>query len=84
LRPHRQEAPWRVSPRRARRAIDARRRSAATPHITVEYSSNLEDGVDVRRLIDDLHLTVAQSGLFEPTAVRSRAAQRLWRRRRSP
>ena len=46
------------------------------PHITVEYSSNLENGVDVRRLIDDLHRTVVQSGLFEPAAVRTRAAPR--------
>ena len=46
------------------------------PHIIVEYSSNLEDGVDMRRLIDDLHQAVAGSGLFEPAAVRTRAAPR--------
>ena len=46
------------------------------PHIIVEYSSNLENGVDVRRLIDGLHRTVVQSGLFEPAAVRTRAAPR--------
>ena len=46
------------------------------PHIIVEYSSNLEAGIDVRRLIDDLHRTVLQSGLFEPAAVRTRAAPR--------
>ena len=46
------------------------------PHIIVEYSSNLEDGVDVRRLIDDLHGTVVRSGLFEQAAVRTRAAPR--------
>jgi len=46
------------------------------PHIIVEYSSNLADGVDMRRLIDDLHRTVLQSRLFEPAAVRTRAAPR--------
>ena len=46
------------------------------PHIIVEYSSNLADGVDMRGLIDDLHRTVLQSGLFEPAAVRTRAAPR--------
>lgn len=46
------------------------------PHITVEYSSNLERGVSVRTLMDELHRTVLQSGLFEPAAVRTRALPR--------
>jgi 5-carboxymethyl-2-hydroxymuconate isomerase len=53
-----------------------RRRSIAMPHITVEYSSNLEVGVSVRTLIDELHRTVVRSGLFEPAAVRTRALPR--------
>ena len=46
------------------------------PHIIVEYSSNLERGVDVRKLIDEVHQTVVESGLFEPAAVRTRAEPR--------
>jgi 5-carboxymethyl-2-hydroxymuconate isomerase len=46
------------------------------PHIMVEYSSNLERGVNVRALIDDLHRTVVRSGLFERAAVRTRALPR--------
>lgn len=46
------------------------------PHITVEYSSNLESWVSVRTLIDELHRTVVQSGLFETAAVRTRALPR--------
>ena len=46
------------------------------PHITVEYSSNLEDGVSVRRLVDNLHQTVIDSGLFELPAIRTRALPR--------
>ena len=46
------------------------------PHITVEYSSNLGRGVSVRTLIDELHRTVLDSGLFEPASVRTRALPR--------
>lgn len=46
------------------------------PHITVEYSSNLEDHVNLRGLVDDIHETVVQSGLFEPADLRTRAARR--------
>ncbi|MGO8800267.1 MAG: 5-carboxymethyl-2-hydroxymuconate Delta-isomerase [Roseiarcus sp.] len=46
------------------------------PHIIVEYSSNLEAGVSAPRLIDEVHRTVVRSGLFEPAAVRTRAAPR--------
>jgi 5-carboxymethyl-2-hydroxymuconate isomerase len=48
----------------------------AMPHITVEYSSNLEDGIAIRTLIDALHRTVEQSGLFDPAAIRTRALPR--------
>ena len=43
------------------------------PHITVEYSSNLASRVSVKTLIEELHRTVLESGLFEPAAVRTRA-----------
>jgi 5-carboxymethyl-2-hydroxymuconate isomerase len=46
------------------------------PHILVEYSSNLEDKVSVRRLVDDLHKTMVDSGLFELSAIRTRALPR--------
>jgi 5-carboxymethyl-2-hydroxymuconate isomerase len=56
--------------------MEARRRNIAMPHITVEYSSNLEVGVNVRALVDEVHRTVLRSGLFEPAAVRTRALPR--------
>jgi 5-carboxymethyl-2-hydroxymuconate isomerase len=46
------------------------------PHIMVEYSSNLERGISATTLIDGLHQTVIDSGLFEPAAVRTRALPR--------
>ena len=46
------------------------------PHITVEFSSNLEDKVSIRRLVDALHTTVVASGLFDLATVRTRAAPR--------
>jgi 5-carboxymethyl-2-hydroxymuconate isomerase len=56
--------------------METRRRNIAMPHITVEYSSNLEAGVNVHTLIDEVHRTVLRSGLFEPAAVRTRALPR--------
>jgi 5-carboxymethyl-2-hydroxymuconate isomerase len=50
--------------------------SLAMPHITVEYSSNLESWVSVKALIEELHRAVVQSGLFETAAVRTRALPR--------
>jgi len=46
------------------------------PHILVEYSSNLAPQVEVTRLIGALHGAVAESGLFELAAVRTRALPR--------
>jgi 5-carboxymethyl-2-hydroxymuconate isomerase len=46
------------------------------PHIIVEYSANLDDGVDVKALVDDLHAVAAASGLFEIAAIRTRAVRR--------
>jgi 5-carboxymethyl-2-hydroxymuconate isomerase len=46
------------------------------PHITVEYSANLEPELDIRRLVDATHETVARSGLFELGGIRTRAEKR--------
>jgi 5-carboxymethyl-2-hydroxymuconate isomerase len=46
------------------------------PHITVEYSANLEPDLNIRRLIDAVHETVARSGLFEVGGIRTRAEKR--------
>jgi 5-carboxymethyl-2-hydroxymuconate isomerase len=45
------------------------------PHVVVEYSSNLEPAIDIRRLIADVHQTILASGVFEIGAVRTRAAR---------
>ena len=46
------------------------------PHVLVEYSSNLEEAVSIRKLIDDLHITMIESGLFDLSAIRTRALPR--------
>lgn len=46
------------------------------PHVIVEYSSNLEDTLDVIGLITDLHQTLIDSGLAEVAAIRTRAERR--------
>jgi 5-carboxymethyl-2-hydroxymuconate isomerase len=46
------------------------------PHITVEYSANLEPELDIRRLVDAVHETVGRSGIFEIGGIRTRAEKR--------
>jgi 5-carboxymethyl-2-hydroxymuconate isomerase len=46
------------------------------PHLSIEYSRNLKDHVDIRRLVNALHQTLVDSGLFEISAIRSRALPR--------
>jgi 5-carboxymethyl-2-hydroxymuconate isomerase len=46
------------------------------PHIIVEYSDNLESKLSIRKLIDDIHQAVADSGLFDLAAIRTRAMPR--------
>lgn len=46
------------------------------PHITVEYSANLEPEIDIRRLVDAVHETVVRSGIFELGGIRTRAEKR--------
>ena len=43
------------------------------PHLTVEYSANLEDRTDLDALCAALLETVLETGLFEVGAVRVRA-----------
>lgn len=43
------------------------------PHLSIEYSSNLDDRCDMQALCDALHVAMMESGLFEPGAIRVRA-----------
>ena len=46
------------------------------PHITVEYSANLETQVSPRRLVDALHRTALGTGVFPIGGLRTRAERR--------
>ena len=46
------------------------------PHVIVEYSANLDGALDVQHLVDDLHQVVADSGVAEIAAIRTRAKRR--------
>jgi 5-carboxymethyl-2-hydroxymuconate isomerase len=46
------------------------------PHVTAEYSKNLADSIDIGRLVQELHETMINSGLFEISTIRTRAAPR--------
>lgn len=46
------------------------------PHITIEYSANLEPSVDVAALVDAVHSAVLDHGAFQIGAIRTRAARR--------
>jgi 5-carboxymethyl-2-hydroxymuconate isomerase len=46
------------------------------PHITIEYSANVEKDVDVRALVHAIHRTAIESGVFELAAIRTRASRR--------
>jgi 5-carboxymethyl-2-hydroxymuconate isomerase len=46
------------------------------PHIIVEYSSNLDGSLDIRKLVDDLHQVVIASGVADIAAIRTRAERR--------
>ncbi|MBX5173976.1 5-carboxymethyl-2-hydroxymuconate Delta-isomerase [Rhizobium sp. NZLR1b] len=43
------------------------------PHLTIEYSANLDDRADIGALCETLRKTVLETGLFELGAVRVRA-----------
>ncbi|WP_394205691.1 5-carboxymethyl-2-hydroxymuconate Delta-isomerase [Shewanella waksmanii] len=42
------------------------------PHCVVEYDAALQHDVNISQLIKDIHLAVIESGLFEPSAVKTR------------
>lgn len=46
------------------------------PHITVEYSANLERRIDPGRLVRAAHEAAAATGTFKIGGIRSRAARR--------
>lgn len=46
------------------------------PHITIEYSANVEKEVDVRGLVHAIHQAAIESGVFELAAIRTRASRR--------
>jgi 5-carboxymethyl-2-hydroxymuconate isomerase len=46
------------------------------PHITIEYSANLETDTDISNLVHTIHEVALASGVFEVAAVRTRAARR--------
>lgn len=43
------------------------------PHVVVEYSSNIEDAVNIPALLYELHEVAIASGLFETGSIRTRA-----------
>ena len=46
------------------------------PHITIEYSANLEDEINAQALVDAVHRAALDSGLFPVGGVRTRAEMR--------
>src|SRR5438309_9240560 len=46
------------------------------PHLTVEYSANLKNQVDIFKLVETVHDAALRTGVFEVAAVRTRAAGR--------
>lgn len=46
------------------------------PHVIVEYSANLEEDVSPRDMIDRIHATIVESGVFPIGGVRTRAERR--------
>lgn len=43
------------------------------PNLVLEYTNSVDERVNVQRLLEDLHKTVLDSGLFELASVKSRA-----------
>jgi 5-carboxymethyl-2-hydroxymuconate isomerase len=46
------------------------------PHLTVEYSANLKNQVDIFKLVETVHEAALRTGVFEVAAVRTRGAGR--------
>lgn len=46
------------------------------PHLNIEYSANLEEVLDVQALVDHIHATALETGIFPLGGVRTRAEAR--------
>src|SRR4051794_25330757 len=46
------------------------------PHLNIEYSANLEELFDVQALVDTIHATALETGIFPLGGVRTRAESR--------
>ena len=46
------------------------------PHLNIEYSANLEGSLDVQALVDRIHETALETGIFPLGGVRTRAEAR--------
>jgi 5-carboxymethyl-2-hydroxymuconate isomerase len=46
------------------------------PHLNIEYSANLEEVLDVQGLVDRIHETALETGIFPLGGVRTRAEAR--------
>jgi 5-carboxymethyl-2-hydroxymuconate isomerase len=50
------------------------------PHLNIEYSANLEEVLDVQGLVDTIHETALETGIFPLGGVRTRAEARKYYR----
>ena len=48
----------------------------AMPHLNIEYSANLENSLDMQALVDRIHRTALETGIFPLGGVRTRAEPR--------
>jgi 5-carboxymethyl-2-hydroxymuconate isomerase len=46
---------------------------ATLPHVTIEYSANLDDRLDVQRFVDAVHEAALATGVFPVGGIRTRA-----------
>jgi len=46
------------------------------PHLIVEYSANLNNQIDIFKLVETVHHAALRTGVFEVAAIRTRAAGR--------
>jgi 5-carboxymethyl-2-hydroxymuconate isomerase len=46
------------------------------PHLIVEYSANLENQIDILKLVETIHQAALKTGVFKVAAVRTRASRR--------
>ena len=50
------------------------------PHLNIEYSANLEGTLDIQALVDRIHETALETGIFPLGGVRTRAEARCYYR----